>query len=175
MTGAAESSQVDRAGGITLDDLRRQRGEGWQWARAQTDRCPQCGHHPAAMEQDSLGTQLMESAGLWRIFLLETDDSYLRTVPAPGIFSPMQYGAHVRDILRVYGDRILIMLEEDSPVFPQFNPEEIARESMGKFLALHDQFHKTVHSETAEQEAKSRDHGHDSEIRRSKQPCQDHH
>ena len=40
------------------------------------------------------------------------------------IFSPVQYGAHVRDILRVYGDRILIMLEEDSPVFPQFNPDE---------------------------------------------------
>ena len=60
----------------------------------------------------------------WRTFLLEADDSYLRTVPAPGIFSPMQYGAHVRDILRVYGDRILIMLEEEDPVFPQFNPDE---------------------------------------------------
>ena len=36
----------------------------------------------------------------------------------------MQYGAHVRDILLVYGDRILIMLREDDPVFPQFNPEE---------------------------------------------------
>ena len=85
---------------------------------------PQCGHHPAAMERDALGTELMESADSWRNFLMEADDSYLRTVPAPGIFSPMQYGAHVRDILRVYGDRILIMLEEDDPVFPQFNPDE---------------------------------------------------
>src|SRR3984957_5357000 len=124
MTGAAESSHAERAGGVTLDDLRRQRGEGWQWARAQTDRCPQCGHHPAAMERDTLGTQLMESAESWRSFLMEADDSYLRTVPAPGVFSPVQYGAHVRDILRVYGDRILIMLEEDDPVFPQFNPDE---------------------------------------------------
>ena len=57
---------------------------------------------------------------------MEADDAYLRTVPAPGIFSPVQYGAHVRDILRVYGDRILIMLEEDDPVFPQFNPDESA-------------------------------------------------
>jgi hypothetical protein len=65
MTGAAESSQVDRAGGITLDDLRRQRGEGWQWARAQTDRCPQCGHHPAAMERSTLGAQCV-SANLWQ-------------------------------------------------------------------------------------------------------------
>jgi len=110
----------------TLDDLRRERGEGWQWARAQTDRCPQCGHHPAAFDRADLGGQLMELAASWRTFLLDADDHYLRTNPAPGIFSPLQYGAHVRDIQRVYGDRILLMLEEDDPVFPQFNPDEEA-------------------------------------------------
>lgn len=57
---------------------------------------------------------------------MHADDASLRTIPAPGIFSPVQYGAHVRDILRVYGDRILIMLDEDHPVFPQFNPDESA-------------------------------------------------
>lgn len=85
---------------------------------------PQCGHHPAVTERDALGAELVESADSWRSFLMEADDSYLRTVPAPGIFSPLQYGAHVRDILRVYGDRIVIMLEEDDPVFSQFNPDE---------------------------------------------------
>jgi hypothetical protein len=75
------------------------------------------------MERDTLGAQLMQSAQSWRNFLMEADDPYLRTAPAPGIFSPAQYGAHVRDILRVYGDRILIMLEEDDPVFPQFHPD----------------------------------------------------
>ncbi len=76
------------------------------------------------MDRASLGTELLESAAAWRGFLMQADETYLRTNPAPGIFSPMQYGAHVRDILQVYGDRILIMLEEDSPVFPQFNPDE---------------------------------------------------
>lgn len=76
------------------------------------------------MDRDALGTQLMEAADSWRSFLMEAGDSYLRTLPAPGVFSPMQYGAHVRDIFRVYGDRILTMLEEDDPVFPQFNPDE---------------------------------------------------
>src|SRR5271170_2261857 len=132
MTGPAESARPGRTGGVTLDDLRRERSEGWQWARAQTDRCPQCGHHPAAMERDALGTQLIESAGSWRSFLMEADDSYLRTVPAPGIFSPVQYGAHVRDILRVYGDRILMMLEEYDPVFPQFNPNESVWDSYNR-------------------------------------------
>jgi DinB family protein len=120
-TGSGQ--QPDRK---TLDDLRRERGEGWQWARAQTDRCPQCGHHPAAMERDALGPLLVEQADEWRAFLTEADEGYLRAVPGPGIFSPIQYGAHVRDIERVYADRIVLMLEEDDPVFPQFNPDEAA-------------------------------------------------
>ncbi len=76
------------------------------------------------MERDQLGDALLESAAAWRDFLAAADDPYLRTIPGPGIFSPIQYGAHVRDIERVYGDRILLMLQEDSPVFPQFNPDE---------------------------------------------------
>ena len=129
MSAAPEASRPVPAGASrpkTLDDLRRERGEGWQWARAQTDRCPQCGHHPAALDRAELGGQLMELAASWRAFLLDADDDDLRTNPAPGIFSPMQYGAHVRDIQRVYADRILLMLEEDDPVFAQFNPDEDA-------------------------------------------------
>jgi hypothetical protein len=78
------------------------------------------------MDHGSLGGQLLELAGSWRTFLLATDDGSVRTNPAPGIFSPIQYGAHVRDIQRVYGDRILLMLTEENPVFSQFNPDEDA-------------------------------------------------
>jgi len=76
------------------------------------------------MERHTLGGELLGSAAAWRTFLLSADDRFLRTVPGPGIFSPMQYGAHVRDIQEVYGDRILLMLREDSPVFPQLLPDE---------------------------------------------------
>jgi DinB superfamily len=124
--GAAPDSSSAEPDRKTLDDLRRERGEGWQWARAQTEECPQCGLHPGAMDHASLGGQLVELAGTWRTFLLAADDTYLRTNPAPGVFSPMQYGAHVRDIQRVYCDRILLMLREENPVFAQFNPDEEA-------------------------------------------------
>ena len=56
--------------------------------------------------------------------LVDADDGYLRTNPEPGVFSPIQYGAHVRDILRVYGDRIQLAIVEDNPAFPQFNPSD---------------------------------------------------
>jgi hypothetical protein len=108
----------------TLDDFRRERGEGWQWARAQSEQCPQCGENAAAMDRALLGPALLRSAEEWRLFLSDSDESHLRKIPAPGIFSPIQYGAHDRDIERVYGDRILLMLTEEDPVFPQFNPDE---------------------------------------------------
>jgi hypothetical protein len=107
----------------TLEDLRRARGEGWEWPRIQTDPCPQCGDHPGALPPGSLGDRAVLLAGRWTDFLAEADEAYLRTSPGPGIFSPMQYGAHVRDILRVYGERMVLGLAEENPSFASFNPD----------------------------------------------------
>jgi hypothetical protein len=119
----------------TLDELRRARGEGWQWPRTATDACPQCGFHAAALPHSSLGPRLLASAAAWRDFLLVADDAALRTNPEPGVFSPLQYGAHVRDILRVYGDRILLAAAQDNPTFLQFNPEEGVWEAYNRLAA----------------------------------------
>jgi len=123
------SSSSESTGGATqpktLDDYRRERGEGWQWAKAQSEACPQCGENAAAIDPELLGPALLTASGAWREFLTgTTDEAALRTIPAPGVFSPLQYGAHVRDIQGVYADRIVLMLREENPVFPQFNPDE---------------------------------------------------
>lgn len=106
----------------TLEDLRRARGEGWEWPRIQSEPCPQCGDHPGARPPGTLGELAVERAAAWRKLLTEEDEAYLRHIPGPAIFSPMQYGAHVRDILRVYGERMALGLREDNPSFPAFNP-----------------------------------------------------
>ena len=106
----------------TLEDLRRARGEGWQWPRIANDACPQCGMHAAVWPRESLGALLLESVAAWHEFLMSAEDTSLRTNPKPGVFSPLQYGAHVRDIVRVYSDRIELAIAEDNPTFPQFNP-----------------------------------------------------
>jgi hypothetical protein len=124
MTAAPDLSSQPETPHKTLDDYRRERGEGWQWARAQTEPCPQCGENAAAIDRKQLGPALLNAAEAWRSFLVDADETHLRTIPALGVFSPIQYGAHVRDIQRVYGDRIILMLEEENPVFPQFNPDE---------------------------------------------------
>ena len=88
------------------------------------DPCPQCGDHPASLAPSALGPLAVERAEAWREFLDHADDDYLRTSPEFGVFSPLQYGAHVRDIIRVYTDRIELGLEQDSPTVPIFNPPQ---------------------------------------------------
>jgi len=116
----------------TLEDLRRARGEGWQWPRIASDACPQCGMYPAALPRESLGPTLLDSVAAWQEFLGSADESFLRTIPEPGVFSPLQYGAHVRDIVSVYGDRIELAIEENNPTFPQFNPSSEVIEEYNK-------------------------------------------
>jgi DinB superfamily len=109
-----------------LEKVRAAQGEGWQWPRIQNEPCPQCGYNPSSLSPSSLGDLAVEQAAAWREFLVQSDDAYLRTNPEADIyiFSPLQYGAHVRDILRVYGDRMALGVEEDSPTVPMFNPAQ---------------------------------------------------
>ena len=109
-----------------FEELRRARGEGWQWHRIQMEACPQCGDHPAGLPAPSLGPLAVERAAQWREFLEQTDVGYLRHIPEPGVFSPLQYAAHVHDILRVYTDRIVLGLEHDAPTVPIFQPPQEA-------------------------------------------------
>ncbi|HEX4162692.1 MAG TPA: DinB family protein [Acidimicrobiales bacterium] len=105
-----------------FEKLRAARGEGWQWSRIQEESCPQCGLNPAAMEPQALGPRVVELAGKWRTFLVGADDRFLRHSPGPGVFSPLQYGAHVSGMLRVATERLELGLEQDAPTVPMFNP-----------------------------------------------------
>jgi hypothetical protein len=98
--------------------------EGWEWVRIQELACPQCGQDAAALPTDSLAAEFRASAAEWRGFLESADDTYLRTNPADGVWSPMQYAVHVRDMLRVFGERIVLATEEDNPSVPWFDPGE---------------------------------------------------
>jgi hypothetical protein len=118
-----------------LEQLRAVRGEGWQWPRIQFEPCPQCGFDAASLPAETLGDLAVELAAGWRAFLEEADDAYVRAIPEPGVNSPIQYAAHVRDILRVYGDRMVLAVEEDNPTVPIFNPPQEVWEAYNRLDA----------------------------------------
>ncbi|MCA1481333.1 hypothetical protein I6F37_41125, partial [Bradyrhizobium sp. NBAIM08] len=41
--------------------------------------------------------------------------------PAAAVWSPLEYGVHVRDVYRVFGDRLASMLAEEEPTFANWD------------------------------------------------------
>jgi len=46
--------------------------------------------------------------------------------PAPDVWSVLEYGAHVRDVCRVFGARLSMMRGTDNPQFPNWDQDETA-------------------------------------------------
>jgi hypothetical protein len=98
--------------------------EGWDWVRIQGEACPQCAHNPASLPVSALGEAGTAEAAAWQSYLLAADSGALRQSPAPGVWSPLQYAAHVRDMFRVFGDRVLLAIEFDNPTVQGYFPTE---------------------------------------------------
>jgi hypothetical protein len=50
----------------------------------------------------------------------------VRARPGPEVWSPLEYGCHVRDAFRIYDRRLALMLTEDDPLFPNWDQDETA-------------------------------------------------
>src|SRR6202000_2861064 len=46
--------------------------------------------------------------------------------PRRGKWSPLEYGCHVRDVLKLYDYRLGLMLTEDDPLYPNWDQDETA-------------------------------------------------
>lgn len=96
--------------------------EDWEWIRIQEQPCPQCGPNPAHISLDSLGQVTREATENWTASLASSNVAQLRLTPQEGAWSPLQYALHVRDVLRVFGERIDVACREDDPTVPRFDP-----------------------------------------------------
>ena len=47
--------------------------------------------------------------------------------PQPDVWSPLEYGVHVRDVFRLFDQRLMLMLTEDDPLFANWDQDETAR------------------------------------------------
>ncbi len=52
----------------------------------------------------------------------------VRERPAAGVWSPLEYACHVRDVHVVFGERVRLMLEEDGPRFADWDQDATALE-----------------------------------------------
>lgn len=95
----------------------------WTWV---LDRpCPECGYSAAAVTVDRLPDLLRDNATAWEA-VLTLDDTRVR--PEPGVWSPLEYACHVRDVHRIFDVRVGQMLSEDDPHFANWDQDRTALE-----------------------------------------------
>jgi hypothetical protein len=49
--------------------------------------------------------------------------------PQPAVWSPLEYGCHVRDVCTLFAERLHLMLTEDDPLFANWDQDVTALES----------------------------------------------
>jgi hypothetical protein len=98
----------------------------WTWVLSRP--CPECGFDPADVAAEDLAELIHENTRGW-YGALDGPDAAVR--PAPQVWSPLEYACHVRDVHRLFLERLHLMLEQDDPVFANWDQDVAAVE--GKY------------------------------------------
>lgn len=94
----------------------------WTWVLERP--CPDCGAEVGALTTTQAASLNRSNAAAWAQLLTGADN--VRERPAPDVWSPLEYAAHVRDVFELFLVRLELMLSEDNPIFANWNPNETA-------------------------------------------------
>lgn len=95
----------------------------WTWVLEQP--CLDCGFDSLDYPHDALAAKVRENALQW-VAILEGE--HLEVRPSEDVWSPLEYGCHVRDVYRVMDGRLALLLSEDDPIFQNWDQDETALE-----------------------------------------------
>jgi len=94
----------------------------WTWVLHRA--CPECGLDTRQVQREDASRMLRDIAAAWVAVLEQPDNVHKR--PSPGVWSPLEYACHVRDVFRLYDQRLQRMLLEDDPLFPNWDQDAAA-------------------------------------------------
>jgi hypothetical protein len=95
----------------------------WTWVLRQP--CAECGHDAGSVAGRDIGSLTRAGATVWGEVLTRPD---ARDRPAPGVWSPTEYGCHVRDVFEMFDRRLALMLAHDDPAFENWDQDATAIE-----------------------------------------------
>jgi hypothetical protein len=93
----------------------------WTWVL--TRPCDDCGFDAPDLALERLPQAIRDNATLWDV-VLQTDDAAVR--PSPNVWSPLEYACHVRDVNRLFLERLGQMLDQDDPTFANWDQDQTA-------------------------------------------------
>jgi hypothetical protein len=79
----------------------------WTWVLER--RCPECGFDAAGFERELVGSMILANAAAWQRVLRDPEVKRRRSAD---VWSPLEYTCHVRDVFRIYNERLRLMLTE---------------------------------------------------------------
>jgi hypothetical protein len=89
------------------------------------DRCDECGFDYDSLATGEIGSTIRSAAEQVAAEILRPIASpIIRTRPAPEVWSALEYACHVRDVLLVQRERVLLALVEDRPSFARMYRDE---------------------------------------------------
>lgn len=94
------------------------------WLRSLDGPCPACGLDPEGVSVEEVADRTEVAAVEW--FQILTQASGVVTRPEPQIWSPLEYGSHVRDVFELCDARVAFMLTQDTPDFEDWDQNEAA-------------------------------------------------
>jgi hypothetical protein len=93
----------------------------WTWVLERV--CDECGYDAAELRTADLPTRIRDNAESWPLRLARAD---VRDRPDPQTWSPLEYGCHVRDVFRIFDQRLQLMLTEPDPLFANWDQDATA-------------------------------------------------
>jgi hypothetical protein len=93
----------------------------WTWVLERP--CDECGFDSGDYSREDIGSVIRANASEWT-GQLQRDDVNVR--PTPDKWSVLEYGCHVRDVYRIFDERLSLMLTKDNPVFANWDQDETA-------------------------------------------------
>lgn len=93
----------------------------WTWVLEEP--CDECGFDAASVDPRALPALITAWTETWQDVLTRPG---VGSRPDPSVWSPLEYACHVRDVYRVFGERVRLMLAEDTPTFPNWDQDETA-------------------------------------------------
>lgn len=96
----------------------------WTWVLQRV--CPECGFDVRTFPREDTGALIRANVQAW-IRLLKSGAVGER--PSDDVWSGLEYACHVRDVFRLYARRLVMMLEQDDPLYPNWDQDAAAVEA----------------------------------------------
>ena len=90
----------------------------WTWLLGRP--CPECGYDARSVDDADVAPAVRDNTAAWRSVVHDTARPDERT------WSPLEYACHVRDVHRIYLERLRLVLGQDDPLYPNWDQDVTA-------------------------------------------------